>query len=156
MGAHGPYRCLVLGCDDIFCSWHLPFPHILHRRPRVSWCRWWNSRAFRIRVSPPVSGGQVCFGCFSPCKSVASRWPLGESHAKLSNPGTQPRLLPQLYRCYIIYGMNYWAIAFPSAMYLVSWGTCSSFLQAKCGTHGRLLRYSHGCRIHVDVDAAIR
>ena len=32
----------------------------------------------------------------------------------------------QLYRCYIIYGMNYWAVAIPFVIYLASWGTCSN------------------------------
>ena len=43
---------------------------------------------------------------------------------------TPPRRLtsttPQLYRCHIVYAMNYWIIAFPCIMYLACLGTCSS------------------------------
>ena len=35
----------------------------------------------------------------------------------------------QLYRCYVIYAMNYWAIAFPCLMFLASLGMQSSSLQ---------------------------
>ena len=34
--------------------------------------------------------------------------------------------LLQLYRCYVIYSMNFWVVAFPCLMYLASVGTCSS------------------------------
>ena len=44
------------------------------------------------------------------------------------------RLLPQLHRCYIIYSMNHWAMAFPCLMYLASIGTCSSLQQANITT----------------------
>ena len=37
--------------------------------------------------------------------------------------------LPQLYRCYIIYSTNLWAIAFPCVMYLGSLGMCFSSLE---------------------------
>ena len=39
--------------------------------------------------------------------------------------GCLMRATPQLYRCYIIYGKNYWVIAFPCLMYITSCGTCS-------------------------------
>ena len=38
------------------------------------------------------------------------------------HPGASHRLLFQLYRCYVIYATNLWAIAFPSLMYLGSLG----------------------------------
>ena len=62
---------------------------------------------------------------------MASRWSHGESHAKPSDLGTKPQLLPQLYRCYVIYGMNYWAITVPFVIYLASLGTCSNSPQPK-------------------------
>ena len=40
----------------------------------------------------------------------------------LARPGVQTHSLPQLYRCYIIYSMNLWAIVFPSLTYLGSVG----------------------------------
>jgi len=39
-----------------------------------------------------------------------------------THPEASHRLLFQLYRCYVIYAMNLWAIAFPSLMYLGSLG----------------------------------
>ena len=62
---------------------------------------------------------------------MANRRSLGEPHAKLSDLGTQSQLLPQLYRCYVIYGMNYWAVAIPFVIYLASWGMCSNSPQPK-------------------------
>ena len=35
----------------------------------------------------------------------------------------------QLYRCYIVYSMNYWTIAIPSLLYLASVGMCSSLCE---------------------------
>lgn len=34
--------------------------------------------------------------------------------------------LPQLYRCYLIYSMNFWVVAFPCLMYLSTFGACTS------------------------------
>ena len=48
-------------------------------------------------------------GFCGPGEPVAGRWPFGEFRVKLSRLDVQPGLLPQLYRCYVIYGMNYWA-----------------------------------------------
>ena len=73
-------------------------------------------------------------GFCGPGEPVAGRWPFGEFRVKLSRLDIQPGLLPQLYRCYVIYGMNYWAIAFPFVIYLASWGMCSNSLQIKGGT----------------------
>ena len=39
-----------------------------------------------------------------------------------TRPEASHRLLVQLYRCYVIYAMNLWAIVFPSLMYLGSLG----------------------------------
>ena len=44
------------------------------------------------------------------------------------------RLLLQLHRCYVIYSMSHWAMAFPCLMYLASIGTCSSLQQANITT----------------------
>ena len=43
----------------------------------------------------------------------------------------------QLYRCFVIYSMNYWVIAFPCLMYLASMGTYSNSPQ---GDHDTILR----------------
>ena len=51
-----------------------------------------------------ANGLLVCF--FLPC----------------THPEVSHRLFFQLYRCYVIYAMNLWAIAFPSLIYLGSLG----------------------------------
>lgn len=58
------------------------------------------------------------------------------SSAINSLPQILTRPLIQLYRCYIICSMNYWAIAFPCLMYLASFGACSSPPQADGDTFG--------------------
>ena len=40
------------------------------------------------------------------------------------------RATPQLYRCYIVYSMDYWVITTPCLMYLTSVGMCSSLCKA--------------------------
>ena len=57
---------------------------------------------------------------------MASRWPFGKFCFKLSHIGISCGLLPQLYRCWVIYSMNYWIIAFTSLLYITSVGTCLS------------------------------
>lgn len=59
--------------------------------------------------------------------------------------------LLQLYRCYVIYAMNYWVIAFPCLMFLASLGTYSpSFLQVDRDTyHGSHHRCSDGHCAHL-------
>jgi len=57
---------------------------------------------------------------------LLNNWLANALLASFSLPFTHPeashRLLFQLYRCYVIYAMNLWAIAFPSLMYLGSLG----------------------------------
>ena len=135
VGTNKLYRRLDVCCDNVFCDGPLDFPRSLHQQSRVSWWRSCASWTSRIHVASKMDYYRDHFGCWVSGEPVASRWSLGKSHARLSNPGAQPQLLLQLSRCYHIYGMSYWAVALPFMMYLASWGTCLSSPQAKCGTH---------------------
>ena len=136
VGTRGPYRSPFCERDGIHRHRLLYSIRILHQRQRVPWRRWPASWTHRILVDPQVRPPRNRCKFRDPAESVAGRWPFGEFYLKLSRPGIQPQPLPQLYRCYIIYNMNYWAVVFPFVMYLASWGACSSSLQANNGTLG--------------------
>ena len=58
---------------------------------------------------------------------MASRWSFGKFRSQLGHLGVQHMPLLKLYRCHVIYAMNYWIIAFPCLMYLASVGMCRVF-----------------------------
>jgi hypothetical protein len=68
---------------------------------------------------------------------LVSRRPFGKFCVQLSHPGVQRRPPVQLYRCFVIYNANYWAIAFPFLMYLATFGMCSVLRSRK--RHSQLM-----------------
>ena len=89
VGTRGSQRSLVFECDSISCNRPLHSVLILHRRPRVSWCRWSASWTFRLWVAPPVHRTQCHFSISDPGEPVASRRSFSEFCTKLSSPGVQ-------------------------------------------------------------------
>ena len=57
--------------------------------------------------------------------------------------------LIQLYRCYVIYAMNYWVITFPFLMYLASVSTCLRLPQADSYANRLLSCHSFGYLGHI-------
>ena len=124
VGTRSPRGGHVLARDGIHRV-HPRHPiHLLHRQPRVPWCHWRiASRARWIPVLHLLKANRYRSECHVPLEQLVGRWSLGKLCVfKFGHLGVSPGAFTQLYRCYVIYGMNYWVIAFPFLMYLASWG----------------------------------
>lgn len=124
VGTRGPHDCNVLVRDDL----HRDDPqhpiHFLHRQPGIPWCRGsTTSRTSRIPILHLLQGNQCGSQRLVSLEQLAGRWAFGEFCVYVNRTSIR-RGHPQLYRCYIIYSMNYWVIAFPCLMYLASIGVC--------------------------------
>ena len=112
----------VAHCDHVLAYYHSgrnalqQAIHFLRLQPNIPW---WTHQIPGCQFR---KADQHFFERHVSPEPVASRWPSGKFffYQLGDHVLNDCRLFPQLYRCYVIYSMNYWAIAFPCLIYFAS------------------------------------